>query len=260
MMSEKAEGNDFFKRALEKSRDAEARRQLLVCIPDVDRGEPAAGVRLCESKGAYRTCEWAQPEVLHAVEICPRARALQAWDDLHTRLVAAKVPTRERELVSEDVRISTRDGGRHPLLETAALGAVRKLIAGELVKSIMVLGGPNGAGKTVAACWAIGQRGGLYTVANEFRPGFDIEGAKSAPVLVIDQLGREHRGESDYGKSMFEEVIDHRYAEKRPTILCANIDKEAFADRYDLVVEDRLNGDGIFIELSGASLRSPKEG
>lgn len=270
----------------ERIRAAEAqeeRRKLLVCYPHAARRDDEAAVDACAAAGAHEGCELARwPEK------CPRKRLELLFDVVDQRLNDAKVESREKQLL----RAAARVHERAPLRDTDALRTVRAVLSSvarpvELEASaevsaagavrrglamltgseiLLCLGGNRGVGKTLAACYAIAREGGLYTTAYLWsRPSgeVDMAAAKRAPVLVIDQLGRENLGASRFTLTRIEEVLDARYAGRRLSILVGNIgwkegcdtDTPGFCDRYGEIVEDRLKGDGIFVLCGGESLR-----
>jgi DNA replication protein DnaC len=168
-------------------------------------------------------------------------------DELRDRMNRAGVPERERKLL-------LADAGGERLFTTTALEAVK-----DEVPSLLVLAGARGVGKTLAACWALRELGGSYLTAYQFaRPGLDLEALKGKRCVVVDQLGRENVSASDFCLSQLEELIDARYANRRLTILVANLTREQFVARYGGIIDDRLEGDGKFVVCLGASLRRDK--
>jgi hypothetical protein len=121
---------------------------------------------------------------------------------------------------------------------------------------LLFLAGPTGVQKTMSACYALARRGGLYSRSYSlWRPGFDADAAQTVELLVIDQLGRENMGESRFGLQLFEEIIDGRVQAEKPTILCGNLERAQFEQRYEDVVADRFRGFGLWKDFDGDSLR-----
>ena len=257
MIAIAAEVTSILDRVTAKAAEVEAKRKTLPCA--VHNGNREAGAAACEAAKTHDGCEFGR-----APGLCPRASLQATVEEVRQRLTRARVPARERGLVLGTV---TRTA---PLVPTPALTAVRALLSDrrqtlelegaklELTgqEVLCVLGGPRGVGKTVAACYALGRTGGLYVTAYPFaRPGLDLGELKAATTLVVDQLGRENVGASDYALSQLEEVIDDRYANRRLTLLCANLKRADFTARYGGVIDDRLVGEGVYVELQGKSLR-----
>ncbi|MGB8298743.1 MAG: hypothetical protein WCG85_25225 [Polyangia bacterium] len=76
-----------------------------------------------------------------------------------------------------------------------------------------------------------------------------------APLLVVDDLGAEFLDAKGFFGSLFDELIDCRYAGKLPTVITTNLDAAAFAARYGLRVVDRIREGGRFVGCGNASLR-----
>lgn len=276
-------GGDFaaaLSRIQARMADDEAERRRLPCFAALDAGDADAAVDACEAARAYETCRWSR-----IADACPRARAIDAYDatvnHLAHPMLSARVPKRETDLILAAAR--RRD--RVPLLPLDSLRVVRAVlkrrrervavengvevrkdgerIAGAVYltgsEAIVVLAGNQGRGKTAAACYAIARLGGMYTRAPQWtrRGGVDVDEAIRAPVLVVDQFGREHFGDSDWARSQFEDTVDARYQAERLTFLVGNLQYEAFCQRLrGTTVVDRVHGDGVFVELGGESIRA----
>lgn len=263
-----------------RAADAEAERRALPCFPALDAGDEERAVDVCEAVGAFEACRWAG-----SLDACPRRRAIHLYENAVQYLANApiefRVPRREAVLIQAAAR--RRD--RVPLLPLDSLRLLRAVLkrrgervalengaevrnGGERIpgavqltgtEAIVVLAGNQGRGKTLAACYAIARNGGIYTRAPQWtrREGVDVAEAIRASVLVIDQFGREHFGDSDWFRSQFEDVIDARYQAQRLTFLVGNLRWEVFRQRLDgMTVLDRVHGEGVFVELGGESIRS----
>jgi hypothetical protein len=132
---------------------------------------------------------------------------------------------------------------------------------------IAVLSGVPGCGKTTAAArW-------LYLGATEKRiRGFWVTAARlgrwaryddeemrrltHVPRLVVDDLGTEYVDEKGAFMTTFDELLNERYAHRRPTVITTNLNGDAFKERYDLRVVDRIREDGAFRVIESKSLRS----
>jgi len=102
-----------------------------------------------------------------------------------------------------------------------------------------LLWGPNGVGKTSIATligFEVARRGGTaYFVTAESlrissieRTPFDadtsvMERAQEVELLIIDDLGKEHRSESAYAERLMENLLRVRLAQKRATIITTNL-------------------------------------
>lgn len=146
-------------------------------------------------------------------------------------------------------------------VDTLAMQAV-KLAQGEM----LVLSGGTGCGKTAAACWW------LYQVQNDllcqslFITGarlsrmsrFDEEvmaGVFGAHRLVIDDLAVEYADEKGFFRSLLDEIINERYANKRQTVITTNVDVDTFRVRCGERIADRIREAGQFVSLGNPSLR-----
>ena len=199
-------------------------------------------------------------------EVCPWERMNVQARACQEASVMAGVPAREHALIIEHLWNRTKLQNTEPLAVMRAVYGGKEctvnLSQGKLVipakPAIIVLAGERGIGKTLAACHWLARTGGLYktsyglgNVNDNLRDWYDTRR------LVIDQIGREQAA-SDYALSRLEAVIDARYANKRQTVLCANMDRASFLKRYDKIIEARLDGDGVFADLRGPDLRKVK--
>jgi DNA replication protein DnaC len=101
------------------------------------------------------------------------------------------------------------------------------------------LHGANGTGKTSIAVLVSMEalRLGatvLFTTAEELRRGsieevwFDdsqliIDRAREVDLLVIDDLGKEHRGDSGYAERLLEDILRQRSARRLLTVITTNV-------------------------------------
>ena len=225
---------------------------------------PAAAVEVCRARG--EACPTYRDVELDAETGLPQTCALLLWERM---LAAAGVAKRERLVLRAGLMNAPALATRPPLTAVTAwlaheacdLGKAGRLRGDE---ALLVLGGTRGAGKTIAACYALahggprGMPGGRYLLADELMAtDAPLKRWAREPILVIDQLGHEYFGKdnADWGQSRFEAVLDRRYANLLPTILCGNLDRDDFAKRYGPIIEDRLTGDGAFLFFKLPSLR-----
>lgn len=173
------------------------------------------------------------------------------------------------------------EAARGPLLSTAALDASKG------AKDFLVLSGGPGCGKTVAAVVWISdyvsgrKRWGESTIYGSDRPEFKgtapiwITAARLArcdrydearmtkllrtPRLVIDDLGGEYLDKGGFYASLLDEIVNERQAESKPTIMTANLNAEAFKERYGERIIDRIREGGRFVGCGDHSLRAKKD-
>src|SRR5262249_31101876 len=123
------------------------------------------------------------------------------------------------------------------LLETDA----RRLVHGDTV--ITCLSGNPGVGKTIAACeWLLSRRSGLFVKAPSLAriDRAKVPGLLNAHALVLDDLGVEYIDAKGFLSSLLDELIDHRYDLRLPTVITTNLDAAAFKERYGARVIDRI--------------------
>jgi hypothetical protein len=162
------------------------------------------------------------------------------------------------------------------MVDTAAVTAARGCT------EILVLAGVPGCGKTVAACERV--REFIYAIENwsplaeyDTNPSFRaalpvwisacelarvdhfsataVDRLKDAPLLVVDDLISEYLDAKGFFGSLFDELIDARYAGRLATVITTNLDKETFSVRYGLRVVDRLREAGRFFGCGATSMR-----
>lgn len=205
-----------------------------------------AAIRACDDASAEPTCPASRDEG------CPKRREEREAHDRRGAFAAnlkkAGVLDREQEVLAAI--------GTPALKRTAPMAEALRLAHLHRRKALVVFNGDKGQGKSVAACYLIGRFGGLYTkAAHVLRKGFDLAEAERVPVLVIDQFGRENLGDGDWALGKIEDLLDTRYAARLLTVLCANIDRSIFDERYGEIVADRLRGDGEWHDFKGPSYR-----
>jgi hypothetical protein len=271
--------------AMERAQQADAERKTLPCWPGVEKQEDEEGVDACEAVRAHEACRW-----VNSTDLCPRMRGEQLYDTILKNFAAPPEEYRVERLFQEVILAHVRRRSRVPMLKMDSLRAVAALLERKRVcvplengaevrtndrdepvripnklylvgnEVLIVLGGNRGRGKTLAVSYAIARKGGIYTRAPQWmrRGGIDIAEALAAPVLVIDQFGREHHGESRWAMSEMEDVIDRRSQSlTKWTFLVGNIHYEAFAARLkETTITDRLLGYGVYVEFGGKSIRS----
>jgi DNA replication protein DnaC len=175
------------------------------------------------------------------------------------------------DLPAKDLDLFKSDAFRR----TAAVEALAKAAV------LTVLSGGTGTGKTTAAAWWI------YSWVNEPGNWGDVSEWGSAPKprgsvvfvtaaklarwarynddkmdailrasrLVIDDLGAEFLDAKGAYASLLDEVINERYAHRRPTVLTTNANLDDFKARYGERIADRIREAGRFIALGKDSMR-----
>jgi hypothetical protein len=254
-------------------RRAGEERQALPCFAAAEAGDLGTAARVCEAAQAFQHCRWAQDE-----SWCSRVRRGAEARAAADRLRDGKVPERFAQSVLAGLPGRHAVGARE-LLPTEALRLVRAFISGRPQgvplddggsiafignEWVLVLAGLPGNGKSVASAYGVAMSGGLWMHARTLaKPRVELDDAERAPLLVIDDLGTEHAGESGYGISRAQALLEHRHAERRRTIITTNLrrrrasenDPVAFVDRYGDRVNDRLSEGGKYIVLTAPSLR-----
>ena len=207
----------------------------------------AAANRRCE---VYETCKFARDS-----NICCVRRNEKRIRAAEKRLLDAAVPLRERNLVIDNWN------GRKKLKVTGAITAVKAWVR-RGAATMLVLSGAPSLGKTVAAAYALGVHGGLYTTAYLYaRPdGVNLAVAKRTRTLVIDQLDFDGAEVPPYAAQQIREVIDARYAEQRRILLCCNQERAVWEKLWGRTIAERLAGDGQWVRLTGTSLRQKENG
>lgn len=269
-----------------KVEDRNRERLALPCYqamyPDgVVPAEPEAtddvvGKRACEAREAWKTCEH------DGYHVCARARASETLQRVARNLDLARVPSEESEVLlqalrdprnalkpydpmrvararlkRERVSVPLEDGDEMLPSRTVREGRV-DLIGNERV---LVFAGNAGRGKTTAAQYILAREGGLYTREYGYgrrrnEGGVDLQEAMGARVLVIDQVSRGVVGNFGEMVAALEEVVDHRVASGRLTVIVGNLSFEQFQERYGTILVDRVFGFGVFVLFAGESLRT----
>ncbi|MBE3576384.1 MAG: ATP-binding protein [Limnochordales bacterium] len=80
-----------------------------------------------------------------------------------------------------------------------------------------------------------------------------LEAAKSAELLVLDDLGQEYQ--TEWARSVLGELINARYLDRRPLIVTTNLDLEALTHILTERVASRLLGMSKVLVLEGSDFR-----
>jgi hypothetical protein len=156
--------------------------------------------------------------------------------------------------------------------ETVAMENAKRLDRGGDLMQMLVLLGPPGSGKTVAAAWLLGQavrrhpwnsqptksnttpllfvEARALTRLSNFDPEASrwVDAMRDAKLLVLDDVGDEG---TPSGCSTLADVVLHRHARKRRTVLTGNLRAEAFKARYGDALADRIRASAIVPNLWG---------
>lgn len=137
----------------------------------------------------------------------------------------------------------------------------------DLDRTLLILAGKSGCGKTTAAAWWLWQfihgavtptRWPRFAHAGDL-PRIDeshLLALRSAPRLVIDDLGMEYADNKGFFEVVLDRMLDWRYANLKPTVITTNLRAEQFKARYGERIADRIREAGNFVELSNESLRA----
>ena len=75
-------------------------------------------------------------------------------------------------------------------------------------------------------------------------------------LLLLDEIGAEISGRSDWGGMILERLLDERYLNELPTIMATNLTADGFKERYGERLTDRLRESGEFLSIAGGSRRT----
>ena len=155
--------------------------------------------------------------------------------------------------------------------DTQALAIVRTLLLRQGTDGapvLLVLSGVTGCGKSTAAASALTRTAGLWVHAPDLaKPDFSDadeygvrretldERMRAAGLLVLDDVGIEH-SPGGYAASRITDVLEHREANHRPSIVTTNLTAEEFKAKYGQRIASRLNGDALgWQQVGGVDLR-----
>lgn len=82
-----------------------------------------------------------------------------------------------------------------------------------------------------------------------------IRRVRNAGVLVVDDIGREHKGRSEVAEAMFDEVIRHRDASCKPTLITTNYTEDELRQGYGGNIMSLLSGINTYIPVPGMDYR-----
>lgn len=169
-----------------------------------------------------------------------------SWDDVRT----VSVP------VQEAVMGYTLDVAKH-LAQGAGLtlwspnrGTGKTLLATLLAKAVLAAGydGYFIQFNEMLDAFSAGWR-------NEEERAWFIRRVRNAQLLVVDDMGREHKGRAEVAESMFDTVIRARVAGAMPTIITTNYTQQDMLTGYGPNVLSLLSEVNEAIEVSGVDYR-----
>jgi DNA replication protein DnaC len=112
----------------------------------------------------------------------------------------------------------------------------------------LLMWGPNGTGKTSAAIYIgmeVRRRGATvyFVQAERLRASvlekemFDdeltvMERARAVDFLILDDLGKEHPGETGFSERLFENLFRERIAARKTTVVTTNLSVEVLRETY----------------------------
>lgn len=135
--------------------------------------------------------------------------------------------------------------------------------------------GPNGPGKTTLAMIAMKYLAranwDVYTtslgeIVEDIQRGFksnsatdDVEGlearARASDFLLIDDVGKEHRGGSGFVTTVFDNLIRHRVQHRLPTFITTNYTKSELRGTYGESAMSLLEGKLLQVTVDGDDFR-----
>lgn len=133
----------------------------------------------------------------------------------------------------------------------------------------LTLAGDPGTGKSIAAAWWLMQpylpggpgTGRLLWVSSarlarwQRYDDSDMRKILEADRLVLDDIGTEYADQNGSFLATFDEVVNDRMENNRPTVITTNLAAPEFRERYKARIADRLGKVGRFVAFAGPSLR-----
>lgn len=152
-----------------------------------------------------------------------------------------------------------------------ALGYLHRLAEFKHLGVGLLFVGPNGPGKTTLAMlimkYLARANWDIYTtslgeiveqIQRGWKQGEDsaiIERCKRADFLLIDDVGKEHRGGSGFVQTVFDNLIRYRVQHRLPTFLTSNLTKVELERTYGDSVMSLLEGKLIPVTVTGKDFR-----
>lgn len=82
--------------------------------------------------------------------------------------------------------------------------------------------------------------------------------AEKAPVLMLDDTGKEHRTKSGWAEGQFDKLLRHRHREGRPTLMTSNVPTKDWGSVYNPSMADFLPEAFEIVRVVGESRRGTR--
>lgn len=223
---------------------------------------PSKTCKTCSKKGPIKILDRSTFQIREVECNCKEQWKLHLW------FLNAGIGTRYQRLAWDDA------DGVSPSVKSSVLGWLNDSEHYLSLGRGLTLWSPNrGTGKTMLAALC-----GKYLMAEghdvfmsifsdlidraqdgwrdkEARNWFEAR-IKNAPVLIMDDIGRENQARAELVESMLDPIIRWRVANERPTIITTNFDQSKMQGRYGANILSLLNEANEKIEVSGTDYRS----
>lgn len=139
-----------------------------------------------------------------------------------------------------------RSGGIIGLIGNRGTGKTR--LAAEVLRDINRI-----HGRYVTAMGLFLRIRGTYGKRSAESEAAIVKEFAEAPALILDEI--QERGNSEWEDRLLTHVLDARYGEMRPTIMIANLTREALSAQLGESINSRLTETGGILEMTGPSHR-----
>jgi DNA replication protein DnaC len=222
----------------------------------------AVELEQAKADGFATVAEWKADQQRRQDELLRQRREAERQHEAARMIRAAGLPQRQLDAICTGAELADSQ-------EAIAAAILPMLEEGAIVALI----GPRGTGKTHTACKLTIRYvkntllGARYIKALDYflaiKDSWARESSKTeravvesfagAALLVIDEA--HERGGSEWELTRLTDLLDRRYAARRPTLLLANLTKQALAESLGTSICSRLREDGDVFELAGQSFR-----
>jgi DNA replication protein DnaC len=83
-----------------------------------------------------------------------------------------------------------------------------------------------------------------------------IVAAEKAPVLLLDDVGKEHKTKSGYAEGLLDDLLRLRHREARPTLVTSNVPPSKWGDTYNPSMGSFIQGAFTHITVVGGDRRA----